>query len=64
MPQNDTAGWQEYAGQEVPTLPANTDVNVKEALGETVKEADANNDPSSGANVPGVPGQQPAPASN
>ena len=60
---NNTAqmngSWQNYGAQEVTTLPADgagaqpADVNA--GLGDTVKPIDANNDPSSGANVPGAP---------
>ena len=57
----DSTGWQDLGVQETTTLPADEGTaatnaaEVKEALGEAVKAADINDDPQSGANVPGRP---------
>lgn len=59
----DDSGWQNYGGQETVALPADggavpADEGMVKALGDAVQKSNPADDPNSGANVPGVPGDK------
>ena len=65
----DDSGWQNYGGQETVTMPADggaapAQEDVVKALGEAVQKSNPADDPSSGANLPGVPGDKNAAKTN